>query len=255
MTGSSALEIYNPQEIVKLGKIIFVSMQYRVGAHGFLYFGKDSSAPGNVGMLDQTLALEWIKTNIQFFGGNPDEVTIAGESAGANSVALHMMSPLSCGLFNRAILQSSGATPRWAFIAREEALKRSIKLAEELRCSFDRNNVENTLECLRSKSFEDINAVEYFVADYNLNFFPFVPTLDETFLPMSPRQMLKNKYFKDVSVLIGSNSNEGYWSLMYLLPELFPNNELKMSDRDLTEENYQKAVDSIFDFYPNPVSL
>ena len=53
MTGSSALEIYNPSEIVKLGKIIFVSMQYRVGSHGFLYFGYGTSAPGNVGLLDQ----------------------------------------------------------------------------------------------------------------------------------------------------------------------------------------------------------
>ena len=53
MTGSSSLEVYDPQEIIKRGRIIFVSMQYRVGAHGFLYFGPDSSAPGNVGLLDQ----------------------------------------------------------------------------------------------------------------------------------------------------------------------------------------------------------
>ena len=53
MAGSSALDMYNPEEIVKRGNIIFVSMQYRVGSHGFLYFGKDSSAPGNVGLLDQ----------------------------------------------------------------------------------------------------------------------------------------------------------------------------------------------------------
>ena len=53
MSGSSTLDIYNPEEIVKRGNIIFVSIQYRVGSHGFLYFGKDSSAPGNVGLLDQ----------------------------------------------------------------------------------------------------------------------------------------------------------------------------------------------------------
>ena len=63
--------------------------------------------------LFQTLALEWVRDNIEAFGGNPREITLMGESAGANSVALHMMSPLSCGLFKRAILQSSGATPRW----------------------------------------------------------------------------------------------------------------------------------------------
>jgi carboxylesterase type B len=52
-TGSSSLEVYNPEEIVSRGNVIVVSMQYRVGAHGFLYFGQDSSAPGNVGLLDQ----------------------------------------------------------------------------------------------------------------------------------------------------------------------------------------------------------
>ena len=53
MAGSSSLDMYNPEEIVKRGNIIFVSMQYRVGSHGFLHFGKDSSSPGNVGLLDQ----------------------------------------------------------------------------------------------------------------------------------------------------------------------------------------------------------
>ena len=53
MTGSASLDMYDPQEIVKLGKVVFVSIQYRLGAHGFLYFGEDSSAPGNVGLLDQ----------------------------------------------------------------------------------------------------------------------------------------------------------------------------------------------------------
>ena len=55
MTGSASLDMYDPQEIVKLGKVVFVSIQYRLGAHGFLYFGEDSSAPGNVGLLDQVI--------------------------------------------------------------------------------------------------------------------------------------------------------------------------------------------------------
>ena len=176
-----------------------------------------------------------------------------GESAGANSVALHMMSPLSCGLFNRAILQSAGATPRWGFVSKEEALRRSIKLADELGCEFDRNDAEGTLECLRDKPHQDITAKEYNVADYILNFFPFVPTIDETFLPYEPKDLLNKGLVKDISILIGNNANEGYWSLLYLLPSLFPNNELKISDRDLTEEQYQLAVDSIFSFYPKAV--
>ena len=72
-----------------------------------------------------------------------------------------------------------------------------------------RSNVEDTLECMRDKKYEDITLLEYYVDDYSLNFFPFVVTIDETFLPMGPRTLLEKKAFKDISVLIGSNANEG----------------------------------------------
>ena len=73
----------------------------------------------------QVLVLKWIQNNIESFGGDKNQVTLAGESAGANSVALHLISPLSCGLYQRAILQSSGATPRWGFMSATEAFNRS----------------------------------------------------------------------------------------------------------------------------------
>jgi carboxylesterase type B len=95
--------------------------------------------------------------------------------------------------------------------------------------------------------------VEYNVDDFTFNFFPFVVTVDETFLPLSPRIMLENNLFTNVSVLIGSNNNEGFWSLMYLLPDLFPNNELTMRDRMITDEKYQEATGQIFPFYPKTV--
>ena len=72
-----------------------------------------------------------------------------------------------------------------------------------------RNNVEDTLECMRDKKDEDITLLEYYVDNYSLNFFPFVVTIDETFLPMSPRTLLEKGASKDISVLIGSNANEG----------------------------------------------
>ena len=71
------------------------------------------------------MALKWIQNNIGNFGGDKNHVTIMGESAGANSVALHLLSPLSCGLFQQAILQSTGATPRWGFMNTTEAFTRS----------------------------------------------------------------------------------------------------------------------------------
>ena len=69
--------------------------------------------------------------------------------------------------------------------------------------------MEETLNCMRNKASEDITALEYYVDDYSLNFFPFVATVDETFLPVSPRTLMENQDFKDISVLIGSNANEG----------------------------------------------
>ena len=69
------------------------------------------------------MALRWVKDNIEVFGGDPDDVTIMGESAGANSAALHMVSPKSRGLFNKAILQSTGLRARWAYFDPEKSKK------------------------------------------------------------------------------------------------------------------------------------
>ena len=72
-------------------------------------------------MLDQVMALQWVKDNIEVFGGNSDDITLMGESAGANSVALHMVSPMSKGLFNKAILQSTGLKARWAHFDKDKS--------------------------------------------------------------------------------------------------------------------------------------
>ena len=71
------------------------------------------------------MALQWIKANIGAFGGDPDHITLMGQGSGAESVALHLMSPKSKDLFQRAIIQSSGATPRWGFLSTKNAMKRS----------------------------------------------------------------------------------------------------------------------------------
>ncbi|XP_047106428.1 esterase FE4-like [Schistocerca piceifrons] len=94
--------------------IVVVTIQYRLGALGFMSTG-DSLLPGNLGMKDQVLALQWVKQNILAFGGNPDEVTIEGQSSGGAAVQYHMMSPKSKGLFKRAIAQSGSALCPWSF--------------------------------------------------------------------------------------------------------------------------------------------
>lgn len=94
--GSPSGLIHGPQYFMDNGEVILVIMAYRLGALGFLSTG-DENSPGNFGLKDQTMALEWVKDNIREFGGNPNSVTIFGISAGGASAHMHMMSPLSEG--------------------------------------------------------------------------------------------------------------------------------------------------------------
>ncbi|CAG2113531.1 unnamed protein product, partial [Medioppia subpectinata] len=84
--------------------VVFASTNYRLGQLGFLY-GDREDAPGNVGFYDQLLALKWVRENAHQFGGDKDQITILGGSAGSWSVSAHILSPLSKGLFKRAIME------------------------------------------------------------------------------------------------------------------------------------------------------
>merc|ERR1711860_468280 len=102
-------------------EVILVTVNYRLGPFGFLSLGSEG-AQGNNGLLDQNLALQWVQQKIGYFRGDKTMVTIFGESAGSLSVALHIVSPMSRGLFQRAILQSGVVlAPTWHFIPTEEA--------------------------------------------------------------------------------------------------------------------------------------
>ena len=110
MVGSSSLAMYEGEALARKG-VVIVSMNYRLGIFGFmahpaLTAESPNRASGNYGFLDQVAALRWVRENIAGFGGDPNNVTIFGESAGGVSVAAHLLSPLSKGLFHKAILQS-----------------------------------------------------------------------------------------------------------------------------------------------------
>ena len=128
-SGTSTLTLYDGVLLAARNDVVVVSMQYRVGPLGFLSLGSES-APGNAGLLDQQLALHWVHDHIADFGGNPQHVTIFGESAGAASVGYHLLSPGSDKLFRSAIMQSASPAAPWAFVDLEEAKTRAYKLAE-----------------------------------------------------------------------------------------------------------------------------
>lgn len=101
---------YDGRALASLNDVVVVIPNYRLGIFGFLSLGGSSVCPGNAGLLDQVMALKWVRDNIAEFGGDPDNVTIFGESAGGCSVDLHLNSPISQGLFHKAISQSGQAT-------------------------------------------------------------------------------------------------------------------------------------------------
>lgn len=107
-----------------------VSFNYRLNIFGFLSFNDPKlGVPGNAGLKDQNLALKWIKENISYFGGDSNNITLCGESAGSASVNFHMISSMSKNLFNRAIIMSGSAFCPWASVPDnyEEYMKRLMK--------------------------------------------------------------------------------------------------------------------------------
>ena len=121
--------------------------------------------------------------------------------------------------------------------------------------SCDKETTDTTIECLRGVNSSDILASEWNTLDWSANLWPFVPTLDGEFLEKSPAEYLNDKYFDtDVPVLLGSNANEGFWSLMYFLTDLFPNRELSESDKSMTQKEYKDTVANVFKFYPEKAS-
>lgn len=130
------------------------------------------------------------------------------------------------------------------------------KLAEEVGCEVFERFIEDTVNCMREKASDEILAKEYNVDEYTVNLFPFVATIDSEFLLADPEILMREKAFaSDKAVLIGSNANEGFWSLMYSHPDIFPKEELSLSDRELSRKEYLDAVKSIFAFYPSPVAM
>lgn len=105
------MDIYDPRTVVAQSNVVFVSVQYRLSTFGFLYLNS-TDVPGNMGLLDQNMALKWVRQNIQNFGGDPNRVTVYGESAGAASATYHLLSPISRDLFQNAILESGSCTAR-----------------------------------------------------------------------------------------------------------------------------------------------
>ncbi|XP_053403602.1 acetylcholinesterase-like [Mercenaria mercenaria] len=241
-SGSSVLDIYDGRYLAAENNVIVVSMQYRVGALGYLaLFHRE--APGNAGMFDQVMALDWVQHNIHFFGGNPHSVTLFGESAGAVSVGMHMMSPLSRSKFHRVILQSGAPQAAWATVSDKEAKNRALILAKNFQCNYP--ETPDIIDCLRRVPANEFHHPEWDTIDYGVVRFPFVPIIDGTFLQEDPEKSLRNGNFKKCPVLLGHNTNEANFWLIYY-HELFSLDSEPM----VSQSYFDTLIDDIFHYHP-----
>ena len=241
-SGTTTLNLYDGKILAAANEIIVVSIAYRVGALGFLALGHPT-APGNAGMFDQLMGLEWVQRNIKQFGGDPRNVTLFGESAGSVSTSLHLLSPLSRNKFARAIMQSGTANVPWGTLTMEEGKSRSLDLAHNyLHCPYT-DDMEDVADCLRSLPPQSIVDEQW--VSRGIIQFPFVPVVDGSFLVEMPEMSLKRRSFKKCPILLGSNLNEGSFFILYDLSEW-----LKLNSTTMTREQFLNSMNSLFYFYP-----
>ncbi|XP_021164370.2 LOW QUALITY PROTEIN: acetylcholinesterase [Fundulus heteroclitus] len=215
-SGTSSLDLYQAHYLSKAEGVVVVSMNYRVGAFGFLSLPDNKNIRGNAGLLDQRLALKWVANNIAAFGGDPFKVTIFGESAGSASVGFHLLSPGSHSLFQRAVMQSGSPNAPWATISQSEVWDRSLKLAKELDCPT--HHSARLEACLQQADPQKISVKQFEIIQPSLLSLPFVPNVDRDFLPAEVEVMLNSSNLPKKELLIGLNKDEGTYFLLYGMP-------------------------------------
>ncbi|MFB8176252.1 carboxylesterase/lipase family protein [Streptomyces sp. NPDC055966] len=203
--GFSGQPGYDAQQLARTGDAVLVTFNYRVGMEGFALW---ADAPANRGLLDQVAALEWVQENITAFGGDPSQVTVFGESAGAGSVASLLSMPRARGLFRRAVAQSVPGTFFSADLARDIAGSLAARAgrtptAADLAATDPR-------ELTRAGQTLGIEMPAYTdrwgrAAPTSV---PFAPVVDGDVLPTTPWEALSSGAARDVDLLVGHNRDE-----------------------------------------------
>ncbi|XP_069758117.1 uncharacterized protein ces2b [Narcine bancroftii] len=230
--------IFYGSALASFGNVVVVVIQYRLSLAGFLSTG-DEWARGNFGFLDQIAALEWVQRNIKQFGGNPDQVTLFGESVGGLSVSLHTLSPLSADLFNQAILQSGSALMPGLLPPLPTQL--ANEAAEIAGCT----NVQSQLllQCLKNKTEEEMAQIINQLND-NYQIIPIV--VDGYFLPDDPQKMFQDGMFRKMPYLLGVTNEEGVKSLVHPEVIIKPDWEAAGITRDEIREKIDMYLKPLF---------
>ncbi|KAK9719044.1 Carboxylesterase family [Popillia japonica] len=227
----AANDVFAGPEFIMIKDVILVSIHYRLGIFGFINFDDDEAGvPGNLGLKDQVLALKWVKDNIEAFGGDPDNILIFGNSAGAMSVHLHMLSPMSKGLFNK-VLGQSGTAINPILLGTSN---NGVKIAEQL--GFQVTNLTETVTSLRSVSAVELSRAEQIIAETDFSFtFPIIESSSgqELFLSERPIDILLSGDYTRVPYVTGFNDLEGL---------LMETNSLALTGESMLIEDFTEFV-------------
>uniref|UniRef100_A0A8C8ZDX5 Carboxylic ester hydrolase n=1 Tax=Prolemur simus TaxID=1328070 RepID=A0A8C8ZDX5_PROSS len=209
---------YDGSALAAYGDVVVVTVQYRLGVFGFFSTG-DEHAPGNQGLLDVVAALRWIQGNISPFGGDPNCVTVFGGSAGGAIVSALVLAPMAAGLFHRAIAQSGTITSPGTLDPDPGHLARDI--ADSFACSS--HSSAEILRCLREKEGDKL-----IFSKLKTGMTSF--TVDGTFFPKSPKEILNEKRVHSVPVLLGINNHEVSWLIPKVIRFLDRTEQMSVED-------------------------
>jgi para-nitrobenzyl esterase len=250
--GSTDFLWYGGRAFAERG-IVVVTINYRLGVFGFFAhpdLADEGSPVGNQGLLDQQHALRWVHDNIERFGGDPGNVTLFGESAGAGSVCMHLASPGSRGLFHRAISQSGGCTQRSGISASTDrtAINEQLAMfAAERDCEAD-----DALACLRELPASEFISEE--MVDRTMGMgalranFRFGPVIDGEggFLPEPTGELFDRGDIADVPYILGTNTEEAQ---LYFIAAPVPADEEEYVAEIM--ETYGDFADRVLEMYPS----
>jgi len=226
-TGGGARDVYSGSKIALRGNVVVVTINYRLGVLGYFYIPRETA---NVGMLDQVAALRWVNENIENFGGDPNNVTIFGESAGGFSVSTLITMPAAKGLFQRVIAESGACHPivynaKTARSASRNFLKRlKVEDIDGLRKIPVKKIIRTQTKVLRLNEATGLPS-------------PFWPIVDGDSIPEHPMESLRKGYAKGIDLLIGTNQDEmKLW------------NALRPTGKEMTEDEMMQRARMIFGF-------
>jgi len=263
MIGSGSETAYGPGKLMGYD-VISVMINYRLNVFGFLSTG-DAVIPGNYGVWDQVMALQWVQDNIAAFGGDPNRVIIHGQSAGAQSVAALILSPAAKGLFSGAISQSGNSITPWQY--EPLPLQYAQQVAEYLDCPSD--NTTLMLPCLQNVTQEALlDSFETLFVSATGNPVYLLPVVDsqasEQFFPDLPINLIRDRLYNNVPYISGTNENEGgtfYEGIMQqgiVFDRDFIDNDLDVLVYNytlLTGENLTEVTALVYDYYFNDIDL